>query len=95
MTGQLVENASDNLVFRGIDGNEAEEFVNLILARARAAGRLRESDWIADQARACFVEDALWWSEMLTENTKSDWVLLEQAIVTQWPQPNRNVKDRE
>ncbi|KAG8995361.1 hypothetical protein FRB90_000203 [Tulasnella sp. 427] len=76
---------SHELVFHGYDGAEAEEFIRSVKKAAKAAGKLRDNDWIVDEVSVALAGDALRWFIDLDEETQSDWIRLQRAIVRQYP----------
>lgn len=73
------------LVFRGIDGQECEEFIYMIRLRASAAGKVRDKEWTADIAGNAFIGDALRWYDQLGEDVQGDWKLLRRALLSKYP----------
>ncbi|KAG8987463.1 hypothetical protein FRB90_003322 [Tulasnella sp. 427] len=78
-------NNSQELVFHGYDGAEAEEFIRSVKKSAKAAGKLRDNDWIVDEVSVALAGDALRWYIDLDEEAQSDWARLQRAIVRQYP----------
>ncbi|KAG8995360.1 hypothetical protein FRB90_000202 [Tulasnella sp. 427] len=77
--------SNSELIFYGTDGIEAEEFIRSVKKAARAAGKLRDNDWIVDEVSVALAGDALRWYIDLDEETQSDWTRLQRAIVRQYP----------
>ncbi|KAG8987462.1 hypothetical protein FRB90_003321 [Tulasnella sp. 427] len=77
--------SNSELIFYGTDGIEAEEFIRSVKKAARAASKLRDNDWIVDEVSVALAGDALRWYIDLDEETQSDWVRLQRAIVRQYP----------
>ncbi|KAG8911276.1 hypothetical protein FRC01_005801 [Tulasnella sp. 417] len=73
-----------DLVFRGIDGAEAESFIRSVLRTARTEGKIRDNEWIVDLVSACMMGEALRWYIELDEDTQNDWKLLRKAILRQY-----------
>ncbi|KAG8912026.1 hypothetical protein FRC00_005385, partial [Tulasnella sp. 408] len=48
-----------NLVFKGVNGAEAESFISSVQWKARAEGRTRDNEWIADLVSTCMKGEAL------------------------------------
>ena len=76
---------SGRIVFRGLNGTEAEEFVYMVRLRALAVRKVRDKDWMADYAGSCFIGNALRWYGTLEEEIQSDWNRLYRAILQQYP----------
>ncbi|KAG8930701.1 hypothetical protein FRC00_001010 [Tulasnella sp. 408] len=74
-----------DLVFKGIDGAEAESFIMSIQRIARKEGRSRDSEWIVDLVSSCLTGEALRWYVELDEDTQSDWKRLRKAILRRYP----------
>lgn len=74
-----------NLVFKGIDGAEAESFIMSVQRIARKEGKSRDNEWIVDLVSSCLTGEALRWYVELDEDTQSDWKLLRKAILRQYP----------
>ncbi|KAG8947906.1 hypothetical protein FRC00_008870, partial [Tulasnella sp. 408] len=86
----------EDLVFRGNDGTEAEEFVRSVIRTAKAAGRFRDNDWIIEEVAAALAGDALRWYIELDDETQNDWKLLRRAILQKYPPPTqRSLLDTE
>ncbi|KAG9045116.1 hypothetical protein FS837_006999 [Tulasnella sp. UAMH 9824] len=51
--------AIQELVFNGADGTEAEDFIRSVMKVARAAGKLGDNSWIAEEAAVAFTGEAL------------------------------------
>lgn len=75
------------LLFRGLDGTEAEEFIFAIRQRAFAAGKARDLDWQLDLATSSLTGGALRWYEGLDDVKKHDWELFKQALLDRYPIP--------
>ncbi|KAG8954855.1 hypothetical protein FRC04_010338 [Tulasnella sp. 424] len=73
------------LVFKGIDGAEAESFIQAVQRSARTEGRSRDNEWIIDLVSTCMTGEALRWYVELDEETQNDWKLLRKAILRQYP----------
>lgn len=74
-----------DLVFKGVDGAEAESFIRSVQRAARTEGRIRDNAWIADLVSTCMIGEALRWYVELDEDTQNDWKLLRKAILRQYP----------
>ncbi|KAG8927701.1 hypothetical protein FRC00_002011, partial [Tulasnella sp. 408] len=74
-----------NLVFKGVDGAEAECFISSVIRTARAEGKARDNDWIVDLVSSGMRGGALRWYIELDEDTQNDWKLLRKAILRQYP----------
>lgn len=83
----------EDLVFRGNDGTEAEEFVRWVIRTAKAAGRFRDNDWIIEEVASALAGDALRWYIELDDETQNDWKLLRRAILQQYPPTQRSLPD--
>lgn len=77
------------LVFKGIDGAEAESFIRSVQRIARTAGRTRDNEWIADLVSTCITGEALRWYVELDDDTHNDWKLLRKAMLRQYPSPTQ------
>ncbi|KIO33718.1 hypothetical protein M407DRAFT_3780 [Tulasnella calospora MUT 4182] len=80
---------NQELVFYGMDGVEAEEFIRSVLKAAKVAGRLRDDSWILDEVYVAFAGDALRWYIELDVETRNDWLLLQRAIMQKYPPPSQ------
>ncbi|KAG8963923.1 hypothetical protein FRC00_004490 [Tulasnella sp. 408] len=63
---------------------EAEDFIQAVNKRAYAAGKQKDSSWIAEFAYPFFSRQALRWYEELDEETQNDWKLLKRAIFAEF-----------
>jgi len=75
----------EKIIFRGIDGQECEQFIYAIRNRALAEGKQRNDEWMADVAAACLIDDALRWFETLDEEVQGSWKRLRPALLFQYP----------
>jgi len=73
------------LIFKGEDGSECEQFIQAIRQHAFAEGKSRDGEWIVDFAATCFTGSALRWYETLSSEAQSDWDLLRNAMLSQYP----------
>ncbi|KAG8905293.1 hypothetical protein FRB99_000266 [Tulasnella sp. 403] len=71
--------------FKGIDGAECEEFINAVRSKAFEANKDEDPVWMARYASTCFVGNALRWHISLDKETRSDWTLLESALMQKYP----------
>lgn len=75
---------TSNLEFRGRDLKECEQFISAVNKHARAQGRLRDDQWIADLAAVCIAGDAMLWWSALNEETQGSWRLLQRAMLLRY-----------
>ncbi|KAG8937579.1 hypothetical protein FRC00_003742 [Tulasnella sp. 408] len=78
----------ENIVFRGRDGQECEDFIRAIHKAAYAAGKLRDDAWMADVAVTCLSGRALRSYLTLEPEVKRDWSLLSLALLERYPPPD-------
>jgi len=72
-------------VFRGIDGAECERFIADAEQRIADAGKEDDNKWIAKEIPKSFAGAALRWLATVDPQTKADWSLLKQAMLSRWP----------
>lgn len=72
------------IIFRGINGNEAEGFVQAIRQAAFAENKDDDYPWMARFATTCLQGKAMRWHAKLDSNIQMDWRLLVQAILDEW-----------
>ncbi|KAG9046014.1 hypothetical protein FS837_005235 [Tulasnella sp. UAMH 9824] len=77
-------NEPDHLEFQGKDLKECERFIAAVNKQARAEGKLRDDQWIADFVAICLGGDALMWWSLLDEETQGSWRLLRQAMISRF-----------
>jgi len=77
-------NSTQQLVFNGIDGLEAEEFIFSVRQRAIAERKDEDEKWMAKFASSCFSRDALRWHARLDPTTRNDWNLLQEALLSRF-----------
>lgn len=77
--------SSEELVFYGVDGEEAEKFIRSVNKAAKAAGKLRDNDWIIEEVSVAFDSNALRWYIELDDETRNDWLRLQRAILQKYP----------
>lgn len=70
--------------FTGESAEEAEDFIQAVNMHAYAAGKQKDSAWIAEFAYPFFSRKALHWYENLDEGTQNDWKLLKCAILAEF-----------
>ncbi|KIO17958.1 hypothetical protein M407DRAFT_32372 [Tulasnella calospora MUT 4182] len=70
--------------FTGESAEEAQDFIQAVNKRAYAAGKQKDSAWIADFAYPFFSRNALVWYEDLDEGIQNDWKLLKRAILAEF-----------
>lgn len=80
---------TEGVVFYGIDGSEAEQFVQTITKLAHEAGKYRDNDWIIERVEVALAGDALRWYIELVPEIQNDWKLLRKAIMQQYPSPTQ------
>ncbi|KIO23821.1 hypothetical protein M407DRAFT_26750 [Tulasnella calospora MUT 4182] len=68
----------------GAEGLSCHQFIRAIREQARAAGKQRDDQWMADYVCVCFDGEALKWFESLEDETQSDWKLLRRAILARY-----------
>lgn len=87
------ENPSLNgdIIFYGIDGGEAEQFIRSITKMAHEAGRYRDNDWIIERAEVALAGDALRWYIELDQDIQTDWKRLQKAIMQRYPPPAQRI----
>ncbi|KAG8895753.1 hypothetical protein FRB99_000364, partial [Tulasnella sp. 403] len=73
------------IVFKGGDGTECEDFIQSVRKYAFSEGKLDDKAWTALFASTCFSGKALRWHVALDNNTKTNWDLLEAALLEEWP----------
>lgn len=86
------DSSRPRIIFRGIDGDECEEFIVAIREWAFDQGKSQDYTWLANFASTCFVGYALRWHISLDKTTRSDWALLEQALIEAYPPVPRIVE---
>lgn len=81
------QSATEEILFRGQDGSEAEGFIAAVRKAAFAAGKNPQEDdeWIAHFASTCFTAMALRWFESLDDDVQSSWKLLRKALLVKYP----------
>lgn len=80
------------IIFRGVDGDECEDFIVAIREFAFDQGKSQDYAWLANFASTCFVGSALRWHISLDKTARSDWALLEQALIEAYPPVPRLVE---
>jgi len=78
--------SDEDLVFRGIDGVECEEFIRAVNIRARREGKTRDNEWIVDFVSICFAGKALRWYRKLDREIRGDWDKLQDAMLDEYPE---------
>ncbi|KAG8894769.1 hypothetical protein FRB99_001004, partial [Tulasnella sp. 403] len=93
----LIILSTDKLVFRGTDTNdsECEEFIEAVRRFAFDQGKQHDNQWIVDLVHKSLAGDALRWHITLPQEVQSDWYLLQQALITQFPVVFRGIDDAE
>lgn len=71
--------------FYGKDGDECEQFIRFMRRKAFQAGRQGNYEWMAHYAATCFDKGALRWFERLDPNIQSNWNLVSQALLDEYP----------
>jgi len=74
----------EDLTFTGGSLEECERFIVAVRRHAVAAGRLRDSEWIADRVSCCFAGDALQWHMCLPPDVAHDWTQLQLALLDRY-----------
>ncbi|KIO17462.1 hypothetical protein M407DRAFT_32869, partial [Tulasnella calospora MUT 4182] len=77
-------NELDNLEFWGRDLKECEQFIAAVNKQARAQGKFRDDQWIADLVGASMAGDALIWWSSLDDETQESWKLLRKAMLSRY-----------
>lgn len=77
--------SSTRLIFRGTDTEEAESFIQAIRQLAYDENSDGDNAWMARYATTCFRGRAMRWHARLEASVRSDWDLLVQAILDEWP----------
>ncbi|KAG9036637.1 hypothetical protein FS837_001640 [Tulasnella sp. UAMH 9824] len=77
-------NEPDYLEFRGKDLEECEQFIAAVNKQARAQGKFRDDQWIADLVGASMAGDALIWWSSLDDQTQESWKLLRKAMLSRY-----------
>lgn len=83
------------LIFSGVDGIEAEDFIYHVRQRALSEGKLQDKQWILNFASACFVRDALRWHASLDARIQDDWALLQKALLARFRPVFRGIDGEE
>ncbi|KIO28580.1 hypothetical protein M407DRAFT_6730 [Tulasnella calospora MUT 4182] len=78
--------ALEEIVFDGGEG-QCERFIRLVRKAAFSQGKLDDSKWVAMFASTCFEGKALRWYSALDPTTKTDWHLLEPALLNEFTGP--------
>ncbi|KAG8906115.1 hypothetical protein FRC01_008119, partial [Tulasnella sp. 417] len=73
-----------NLEFRGRDLKECEHFISTVNKYARAEGKLRDDQWIADLVAVSMAGDAMLWWSALDAETQGSWRLLQKAMLLRY-----------
>lgn len=81
---QITDVSAARLVFSGVDGIEAEDFIYHVRQKAFAEGKVQDKQWILNFASACFVRDALRWHASLDTRIQDDWALLQKALLARF-----------
>ncbi|KAG8909816.1 hypothetical protein FRC01_006712, partial [Tulasnella sp. 417] len=76
---------SPNIIFRGIDGTEAEEFIATIEELAFTEGWSKDRERMLLFARSRLRHRALRWFATLEQSKKNDWDLFVEALFNQYP----------
>ncbi|KAG8916518.1 hypothetical protein FRC01_003015 [Tulasnella sp. 417] len=74
----------DRLEFRGKDLKECEDFIAAINKQARAEGKFRDDQWIADLVGASMAGDTLIWWSSLDEEVRGSWMRLRKAMLSRY-----------
>ncbi|KAG8896067.1 hypothetical protein FRC00_006546, partial [Tulasnella sp. 408] len=73
--------------FEGKEPGGVQKFIQFIRQRAFAAGKLDDDMWMANLASTLVLGRALDWHSGLTPATRSNWKLLEQALIQSFSPP--------
>ncbi|KAG8913928.1 hypothetical protein FRC01_004304 [Tulasnella sp. 417] len=79
-----MSNEPDDLEFRGEDLKECERFISAVNKKARAEGKFRDDQWIADLVGASMAGDALIWWSSLDDEVQESWKLLRKAMLSRY-----------
>lgn len=78
-------------LFYGRSAEEAQTFVRMIRNAAFDREKYDDGRWMAAFASSLFVGEALRWHSSLPYGVRSDWKLLEEAILGRYdPQPAKS-----
>jgi len=84
---KYISPTAQDILFRGIDGIECEEFIFAVRKWAWTSGNHQDDRWIADFAVTCFMGDALRWLLSLPDETQESWKALQKALIARYPAP--------
>ncbi|KAG8893293.1 hypothetical protein FRB99_002071, partial [Tulasnella sp. 403] len=80
----ILMNTGD-IVFKGVDGSECERFIRAVKIQAREQNKLRDERWILDLVEVSFEGNALRWFTKLDPAVRSNWDLLQEALLDRFP----------
>ncbi|KAG9032790.1 hypothetical protein FS837_002641 [Tulasnella sp. UAMH 9824] len=79
----------ESIIFRGVDPEEAENFIRSVKVQAFRAGKSDDQNWVATLASTAFAGKALRWYLRLPVQTRQDWDQLQEAIIeNEWGRDN-------
>lgn len=81
----LIASQHPDIIFKGIDGNECEEFVAALEDLAYTEGWAEDRRRMLFFARSRLRKAALRWFARLEPSVKNDWDLFVQALFDQYP----------
>jgi len=75
---------SSDIVFRGSDHQECEDFVLALKRYAFGQGMDRDDEWVARFAATCIAGDAMRFYETLGDDVQHSWKLLRKALLERY-----------
>ena len=81
-----------DIIFKGDGTTTVDDFLGSLRLKAVAAGKIRDSNWMADYLSVCVVGPALEWYEGLDEDTQRDWRRLRAALIAKYPIGYANIR---
>ncbi|KAG8951369.1 hypothetical protein FRC04_006140, partial [Tulasnella sp. 424] len=79
------ESPSSDIIFRGTNGNECEDFVAAIREHAFVNGMDKDRDWMLRYAATRLRGKALRWHATLDPSVQDDWYLFVKALFEEYP----------
>lgn len=79
------ESPRSDIIFRGTNGNECEDFVAAIREHAFANGTDKDRDWMLRYATTRLRGKALRWHATLDPSVQDDWYLFVKALFEEYP----------
>ncbi|KAG9021053.1 hypothetical protein FS837_007614 [Tulasnella sp. UAMH 9824] len=71
--------------FTGAPNESAATFIQAVQRVAFMQNRVKDDEWIAEYASACFADSALMWYLTLEEETQTNWKKLRLALAQSYP----------